>query len=74
MVIAVIIIAYALGFLVSYRTIRNIVRVKMEGDWILLEKIVVIILCLWSWLILLGFLLLKSPLLRKIDIDKPCKW
>lgn len=73
MVIAVI-VGYALGFVLCYRQIRRIVYYKNGGDWLLLEKLVAIVLCLFSWAMLASIILLKSPLLKNIDLDKKCKW
>lgn len=66
---------YIFGYTLAYLYLRAVVRAKNNRNWILLEKLIVTFLSLFSWLIvcLCGLLLFLGPLI-KIDLEKEVKW
>lgn len=68
-------VAYMVGYVLSYLYLRAVIRAKHDRHWLLIERLTVMALSLFSWLIVfaLAFLFLISPLI-KIDLDKQVKW
>ncbi len=64
-----------MGYALSYLYLRAVVRAKHDRDWILLEKLVVVVLSVFSWVIVfaLALVFIFGPLI-KIDFDKKVKW
>lgn len=75
MLLPYLIIGYIIGYSLCYFWFRAIIRDRRQSSWILMEKLVVIVLSLLSWVALTGcvLLILIGPLF-KIDFDKECKW
>ena len=75
MLLAIIIVAYIIGYALSYLYLRAVVRSKHNRNWLLIEKLNVMTLSLFSWVIvcMCAMLLILGPLI-KIDFDKEVKW
>lgn len=64
-----------MGYITCYFAFKAIVRIKHNRGWLLMEKIVVIALSLFSWLGVLAFaFLLIAGFIFRIDFDKEAKW
>ena len=75
MLLTTIIITYFIGYALSYLYLRAVVRAKHSRNWLIIEKFVVIMLSLLSWIIvcICAMLLILGPLI-KIDFEKEVKW
>lgn len=64
-----------MGYALSYLYLRAVVRAKHDRDWILIEKLVVIAISLYSWVVVFALaLVFIFGSLIKIDFDKKVKW
>lgn len=75
MVTLLLIAVYLLGYVCAYLSYRSLIKSKHNRDWLLIEKIVVIALSLFSWpgLLTFAFIIIAGFTFR-IDLDKQCKW
>lgn len=75
MLIAVIIALYILGCALTYLYFRKLTRRKFNRDWLLIERIIVIGLSLFSWLAIIAFLIFVSTIIiADVNPDKEVKW
>lgn len=71
MLIAIISVLYILGYIISYRYIRKVIRNHHDDDWVLIEKITTITISLFSWISIIAII---TFVLCDLDLDKKCKW
>ncbi len=75
MVLLLLIAVYLLGYACAYLCFRSLIKAKYNRNWLLLEKIIVITLSLFSWVGILVFaFIIIAGFIFKIDLDKQCKW
>lgn len=75
MVLLLLIAVYLLGYVCAYTAFRSLIRTKFNRHWLLMEKIIVITISLFSWVGILAFaFIIISGFIFKIDLDKQCKW
>ncbi len=73
--ITLLVIFYAFGYIGSYVLLRERAKDYSGGDWRLMDKLIVLMLSLTSWLTLIIYvivIILNNTNL--IDPDKKCKW
>lgn len=73
--VSVIVTLYALGFIICYFLLREKAKDFNRGEWVLVNKLIVIFLSLLSWFMISVYLvviLLSNT--NIIDPDKKCKW
>lgn len=75
MLLMTVIVTYIIGYALSYLYLRAVISAKHNRRWLLIEKLAVIMLSLFSWIIvfMLAMLMIMIPLI-KIDLDKEVKW
>jgi hypothetical protein len=68
-------VIYLLGLPLCYIILRAMIYNRNDGEWVVMEKIITLIMCIGSWAsILLYILLIAAIHINLIDPDKKCKW
>jgi hypothetical protein len=73
--ITLLVIFYIIGYIGSYVLLRERAKDYSGGAWVLMDKLIVLMLSLMSWLTLIIYLIviiLNNT--DRMDPDKKCKW
>ena len=73
--ITLLVILYTIGYIGSYTLLRERAKDYNGGGWVVMDKLIVLMLSLMSWLTLIIYLIviiLNNT--NIIDPDKKCKW
>jgi uncharacterized membrane-anchored protein len=75
MVTALLIALYLIGYALSYYSLRRIIKQRQGRDWFVIERFVVILLSILSWLMILAFVnFVFATLVFNVNPDKEVKW